>query len=384
MKVLSLFDWMSCWMLALQRAGFDVGYYFSSEIDKYAIQISQKNFPGILHLGDICKLYKNPMDPFYRWRCPETAYNIDLLIGWSPCQWFSFAGKQLNFDDPRSKLFFEYVRILKEVKPKYFLLENVRMKKEYQDIISENLFWIQPIMINSALVSAQNRRRLYRVWERQEDWTYKQIHIDQPQDKGILLKDILEDEVDEKYYLSDEVFEKLRKFESNARLSDTEWKSYTLSTMQWWHRQPKIACAMRWRYKEDWTTEQRIEVGDEKGNAITSVQKDSMIFQRSHWFNKWWEHTEKCPTISSHARQQNNFVKSKTVRTSWRWSLPWDKHNLDMFHHEWRIRKLTPIECERLQTVPDNYTEWVSMSQRYKMLGNGWTVDIIAYILSSI
>lgn len=387
MKVLSLFDWMSCWMLALQKAWISVESYFASEIDKYAIQVSEKNFPEIIRTGNIKDIYFKDF-----WENQLCFMNgnyvnvygckdIDLIIWGSPCQWFSFAGKQLNFDDPRSKLFFEYVRILKEIQPKYFLLENVRMKKEYQDIISEHLFWIQPIMINSALLSAQNRRRLYRVGERQEDGTYKQVHIDQPEDKGILLKDILEENVDEKYYLSNEVFEKLKKYESNGRIEPQEWKSRAITTMQWWHRQPKIACAMRGRYNEDWTTEQRIETWDEKANAITSVQKDSMIIQRSHWFNKWWEHIEKCPTISSHSWQQNNFIreKSKTVRSSWLKS--YDRHERDSID-DLHIRKLTPVECERLQTVPDNYTEWVSNSQRYKMLGNGWTVDVIAYIFS--
>jgi len=197
-------------------------------------------------------------------------------------------------------------------------------------------------MINSALVSAQNRNRLYWVGERQEDWSYKQVHIVQPLDKGILLKDILEEEVDEKYYMSNELFEKLRKFESNARLSDTEWKSYTLNTMQWWHRQPKIIqpWAMRWRNIVDWKrvdelwakTEQRIEIGqEEKAHTITSVQKDSMIIQRSHGYNKWWEHIEKCPSITSHSWQENNHVSDGA-----------------------RIRKLTPIECERLQTIAMN------------------------------
>lgn len=376
MNILSLFDWMSCWMLALQRAWIKVDNYFASEIDKYAIQVSEKNFPEIVQLWDVRDIEIDTsswylyLDWWEEYWTADQYHKIDLLIGGSPCQWFSFAGKQLNFEDPRSKLFFDYVRILKEVKPKYFLLENVNMKKEYQDIISENLFWVQPIEINSALVSAQNRRRLYRVWERQDDWTYKQVQIQQPEDKWILLKDILEESVDDKYYLSDEVFQKLKKFESNARLSDIEWKSYCLNTMQWWHRQPKIIqpCAMRWRYIVDgkrvdevWAkTEQRIEIGqDQKAHTITSVQKDSMIIQKSHGFNKWWEHKDKSPTMTSNSRQENNHLS------------------------DWvSIRKLTPVECERLQTVPDWYTSIVSNSQRYKMLGNWRTVDVLAYIFS--
>jgi len=160
--VLSLFDGMSCGQLALQRAGFKVDIYLASEIDKYAKQVTRKNFPRTIQLGDVCDVKGENLPP------------IDILLGGSPCQGFSFAGKQLNFEDPRSALFFEYVRILKETKPKYFLLENVRMKQEYQDVISEHL-GVKPVMINSSLVSAQNRVRLY--------WT-NIPGIEQPSDKG--------------------------------------------------------------------------------------------------------------------------------------------------------------------------------------------------------
>ena len=170
MNVLSLFDGMSCGQIALDQIGVKVNNYFAAEVDKYAIKVTQQNFPGTIHLGDVKGIKGADL--------PE----IDLLIGGSPCQGFSFAGKNLNFDDPRSKLFFEYVRLLKELKPKYFLLENVRMKKESMDVISEYL-GVEPIAINSNLVSAQNRHRLY--------WT--NIPMDRlPQDKGVVLKDILE------------------------------------------------------------------------------------------------------------------------------------------------------------------------------------------------
>jgi len=146
MNVLSLFDGISCGQVALHRAGIEVDKYYASEIEKYAIQITQKNYPNTIQLGDVTQI--------------KGIKDIDLLIGGSPCQGFSKAGKQLNFVDPRSRLFFEYVRILNEVKPKYFLLENVIMKQEYQDIISKYL-GVEPIEINSALVTAQNRKRLY-------------------------------------------------------------------------------------------------------------------------------------------------------------------------------------------------------------------------------
>jgi len=179
-NVLSLFDGISCGMVALERAGIKVNKYYASEIDKYAIQVSKNNYPGIVRAGDVMGVkYKNGC--LYTDNGAKKT-EIDLLIGGSPCQGFSFAGKQLNFKDARSVLFFEYVRILKEVKPKYFLLENVKMKKEYRDVITECLE-VEPIEINSSLLSAQNRVRLY--------WTNIR-NVQQPEDIGIKIENILE------------------------------------------------------------------------------------------------------------------------------------------------------------------------------------------------
>ena len=322
MKILSLFDWISCWQQAITNLWITDYTYYSSEIDKYAIQVTQHNFPNTIQIWDVksiqfekCNYFwcNSSWDRVYEgwynyckylwynyckgcWR-PIIQANIDLLLWWSPCQWFSFAWKQLNFEDERSKLFFEYVRILKEVKPKYFLLENVRMKKEYQDIISEHLFWIQPTTINSSLLTAQNRVRLYWVWELQEDWTYKQVEIEQPEDRGILLKDILEDEVDEKYYLDTKQYKWLKDFWSKSSF--------------WW------------------------KINRDKANCLLA----------SYW------------------------------KVSWNW---WKIKD-----NKW-IRMFTPIECERLQWVRDWYTAWVSNSQRYKMLGNWWTVPVIEHILKHL
>jgi DNA-cytosine methyltransferase len=187
MKVLSLFDGISCGMVALERVGIKVDKYYASEIDKYAIQVTQKNYPNTIQLGDVTKVDGTKLE------------NIDLLIGGSPCQGFSSAGKLLNFNDERSKLFFEYVRILKEIKPKYFLLENVKMKKEHQDIISEHL-GVNPIEINSCVLSAQRRSRLY--------WTNIPIR-ESINDTGVTLMDILDTAVDESYYINDITFEKI-------------------------------------------------------------------------------------------------------------------------------------------------------------------------------
>lgn len=328
MNILSLFDWMSCWQIAINKLWITNYNYFASEIDKYWIQVTKHNFPDTIHIWDVTEIsYVSPKkELIFEWEDWKYLWlrwvEFDLLIWWSPCQWFSFAWKQLNFEDERSKLFFEYERILKEVKPRYFLLENVKMKKEYQDVISEHLFWIQPIEINSALVSAQNRKRLYWVWELQQDWNYKQVEIKQPNDKWILLKDILEDEVNEKYYMTVEQFKNLW-FESLQRLYSK--KAPTLNTSQWWHRQPKILV--------------------NKYNKRVMLEKSWTIWTCSWFTNKQW---------------------------------------YQVIEWEHQIRKLTPIEYERLQTVPDNYTSCVSNSQRYKMLWNWWTIDIITHILSHL
>ncbi len=309
MNVLSLFDGMGAARLALQRAGLPVSNYYASEIDKYSLKISNKNFPDIVQLGDVKEVKV------------ESLPKIDLLVGGSPCQGFSFAGKQLNFEDPRSALFFEFIRLIKETDPKYFLLENVRMKQEYQDVITEHL-GVRPIMINSALVSAQNRVRLY--------WT-NIPGIEQPKDKGIVLKDILED--------GDTVLEQFYKSRP-PRIYEN--KSPTLRAAR--HGLNLTKCgALRGRCIVDGKrqdhkgsvagkTEQRLEIrDDEKTNTLTTVQKDNVVVTK-----------------------------------------------------DLSYRKLTPTECERLQTLPDNYTEGVSNTQRYKMLGNGFTVDVIAHILKQI
>ena len=318
MNVLSLFDGMSCGQLALQRADIDVENYFACEIDKYAIQIAQKNFPNTMQLGDVQDL----VIPNYR------EGSIDLLVGGSPCQGFSFAGRQLNFTDPRSKLFFEFVKVLEKLKPKYFLLENVRMKKESQDVITKYL-GVEPIAINSALVSAQTRNRLY--------WT-NIPNVTQPQDKGIVLSDILED------------------------LPFSEAPNYLKGT---W-------CG---RVRGDMVK----SVDDAKANCLTASMHKGQIptFVKS-----------KKPIQVGMANDIKGFDIIKRVYS------PQGKSptltTMQGGHRQPKVamdnlyRKLTPLECERLQTLPDNYTEGVSNTQRYKMIGNGWTVDVIAHILRGI
>ena len=351
--VLSLFDWMSCGRLALERADIPVASYYASEIDKYAIKVSENNRPDVIQVGDVREIrVKSDIKATGIVRRPDGDTNVyvgdtglDLLIGGSPCQWFSSAGKGLNFEDPRSKLFFEYVRVLNEAKPRYFLLENVKMKKERQNTISEHLFGIQPVEIDSALVSAQRRKRLYRVWKRNEDWSYSQVIVNQPEDKGILLKDIID------YGIVD---------------------------------QDKSYC---------------IDANYAKGGNLKSYARGrrqlvfNSIYQLPRGKNPGGVKEGKSPTLSSNSWQYNNFLignqYNQRIFTDKSWCL-WtgmgrtNKQGMwvynDSITPENFIRKLTPIECERLQTLPDNYTEWVSNSQRYKMLGNGWTVDVIAHI----
>ena len=327
--VLSLFDGMSCGRLALERAWISVENYWACEIDKYAAQVSRNNRDDVFHLWDVRDLSWWDFSEDVCWE------PIDLLIWGSPCQWFSSAGKGLNFEDHRSKLFFEFVRILNEAKPRYFLLENVKMKKERQNIISEHLFGIQPVEIDSALVSAQRRKRLYRVGKRNEDWSYSQVMISQPEDKGIFLKDILEDKIEKWYYINQEkvkdTYTKQSNFLKKILLNiHPSGKGMNGNVYNPEHKSPTL------------TTN--------KGEWIK-------IIQLPRGKNIWGIIDRKTPTLSANLWQHNNLLQ------------------------EWyRVRRLTPIECERLQTLPDNYTQWVSNSQRYKMLGNGWTVDVIAHI----
>ena len=288
MNVLSLFDGMSCGRIALERAGVEVDNYYASEIDKYAIQISKKNYPDIIHIGDVTKVRANDLP------------KIDLLIGGSPCQGFSFAGKQLNFEDERSRLFFEFVRLMEECKPKYFLLENVKMKKEYQEVITKYLK-VEPIKINSSLVSAQNRERLY--------WTNISFDIE-IEDKNIILSDILEKDKNINY---------IDKFKNCVRKNII-------------------------------------------GLKIEDYLKDSGF--------------AKIPCNGGFQDNKIGILKSPCLRAG-------NSFTLCMTEKK-GIRLLSQLEWERLQTVPDNYTEGVSNSQRYKMLGNGWTVDIIAHIFKGL
>lgn len=362
MNVLSLFDGMSCGQIALSQLGKEVEIYYASEVDKYGIAVTQHNFPNTVQLGDVTKWKEWDID----WS------TIDLIQGGSPCQGFSFAGKQLAFDDPRSALFFVFVDILnhiKSVNPNVkFLLENVRMKKEYLDVISEYM-GVQPVMINSALVSAQNRVRYY--------WT-NIAEIEQPEDRGILLRDILETETEEKL----------------VPINQRNAKNFKTGNQ-------KSVCLLASSYKgagNDGTTlvNRCIQVGeaDLKGHDI---------------LKRVYSPDGKAPTLNANGRGNlepkviierlgnvnpsgngmNGEVygingKSPTVTTN-----KGEGSKISTLEkNQWR--KLTPKECERLQTVPDEFTlvpygnRMMSNSQRYKMLGNGWTVEVIKHIYKNL
>jgi site-specific DNA-cytosine methylase len=259
MNVLSLFDGISTGRLALETAGIDVASYYASEIDRDCILVSQRRYPDIIHLGDILKL---PV---------ESLPSIDLLLAGSPCQGFSAAGNRMNFEDPRSVLFFEFVRMLNLLKPKYFLLENTRMKKEHQDYISE-LLGVQPLRIDSSLVSAQSRWRVY--------WT-NIPNVTIPLDRNIMLRDI---------------------------------------------------------------------IGSYDGINV---------YPRGRNRGGLMSYNGKCPTITSSSWPTNFHIVKKGVK-----------------------RAFSAEECERIQTLPEGYTQGASYTKRIKMIGNGWTTDVIAHIIS--
>lgn len=307
MKILSLFDGISCARVALDRVKIPVERYYASEIDKYAISISQKNYPDIIQIGDV-KEVENV------WKKVGLRPDIDLLIGGSPCQDLSIAKKnRQGLDGARSGLFWEYVRILNKIKPKYFILENVNsMPKEAKQTITEVL-GVEPIMINAALVSAQNRKRLFWVgkWNGKK---YEQVIIPQPEDRGILLKDILENG-------------------DSDRL-----KSYCIDASYY--------KGANWKQYIEKGRRQLIRVG-----SLNNGGQGDRIYS----------------------------PEGKSVNLSANGGGRGAKTGLYLDNSQ--IRKLTPVECERLQSLPDNYTEGVSNTQRYKALGNGFNVEVISHIL---
>jgi len=401
MNVLSLFDGMSCGQQALERASIKVDNYYASEIDKHAIQITQKNYPNTVQLGSVVNVDVH------------TLGKIDLLIGGSPCQSFSFAGKrkgmstkdeieilsmdqylelkEQNFEfEGQSYLFWEYMRILTDLRKLNpdvkFLLENVMMGEKWEKVLSRAI-GVNGIEINSSLVSAQNRRRLY--------WTNIGMKpaglfgdlesvIVQPKDKCILLKDILESEVDEKYFLSDKMIASFQSHEERHKEKGT---------------------GFFWKPTE----------GDVKGNCLRAngalAPTDNIIIHNlmprsstngnggSGHLTRNDGKTYCLDTANSIAvevrevRQLNKNNQSNNNTQPYQQNRIYDINGISpalqaqltkgsTMINTPRIRRLTPTECERLQTVKDGYTDGVSDTQRYRMLGNGWTVEVIAHIFN--
>lgn len=391
MKVLSLFDGMSCGQIALKQLGITPELYYASEIDKHAINQTQLNFPDTIQLGNVEKWKEWKID----WG------SIDLLLAGSPCQGFSFAGKQLAFNDPRSKLFFVFVDILNHIKSVnpdvMFLLENVKMKKSHMRIISEYC-GVFPVNINSNLVSAQNRDRWY--WSNirtKQVGLFGEAYTDipQPEDKGIFLRDVLESEADEKYYIKPGPM--LNWIQSEWRLA----KKYTQINGE------KALPALARQYA-NWGGDY-VCVASQKGNcdetnSLADADKDNLILQRGRGNNKGGVFEDKPPTLSACSWEQNNLLCKKKViqlnpSTDSGGTQPYQQDRiyditdisptLCAGHGRMspnvitdKIRRLTPIECSRLQTVPSWYRWECSDTQIYKMLGNGWTVDVIVWILS--
>jgi DNA (cytosine-5)-methyltransferase 3A len=358
-NVLSLFDGISCGRLALDRAGIKYEKYYASEIDKYAVAVARYNYSDTIFVGDI------------RYLKGGDFKDVDIIIGGSPCQSFSFSGKRqgvitkekievtsleqyLELKEQRfefegqSYLFWEFVRLLKEIKPKWFLLENVKMAEKWVDVITDAL-GIRPIEINSALVSAQNRVRLY--------WTNIPVE-GLPEDKGILLKDIMESEVDKKYFIE-------------KRLVNIKGKTSL----------KKVLANLK-------TPDQKAKCLTARGQSISNSGATNLCLCAGLLDIKGWKQTRrvydilgKPPTLTT----CNGGLRQPKILVNRNESLYINENKI-------RVRKLTPLECERLQTLPDNYTQYglfdngkvkeISDTQRYKMIGNGWTVDVIVWILT--
>lgn len=323
MRVLSLFDGMSCGMLAFQKCGIKIDEYVAYEIDKYAVKTSKHNFPNIKHMGDVFEAdFSN-------------YYGFDFIVGGSPCTYWSIAQSKDKRETTASglgwDLFSQYVRALKEVKPKYFIYENNKsMSKQIRESISE-AFGFEPICINSALVSAQSRQRLYWVGKRNDNGTYNKVDISLPIDKGILLEDVIEDAIP-----VDTTNGKARTIPASYYKAGTE----LFPTYKAERSRQKIAVPIRIG-----------QIGNGgQGQRIYSICGKSV-------------------TLSANGGGGG----AKT-----------GLYKVDLPDGDYTIRKLTIEECKRLQTVPEWYEFPVSNTQAYKMLGNGWTVDVVVHIIKSI
>jgi DNA-cytosine methyltransferase len=352
MIVLSLFDGMSANQQALKELGVYVEKYLASEIDPFAIKITQKNFPNTIQLGDVCNV--------------SIADHIDLIVAGSPCQDLSFAGKGKGLDGERSGLFFEAIRIIKEAKainPNVkVLIENVKMKQEHMDTMSDALSEaleerVTPQLLNSGLVSAQNRQRLY--------W-YNWETIEEPEDKGLVLKDILETTVDDKYLAGQKL---LDNYVGGDQLNPS-YKSQA-NTIHDHNKKSPTICAGTHGYA----------IGYVDGNYFKYGEMEEIFDKEFKLSRDGLCHIGNAKLSGNQTikRVYHSEGKAPTLTT-----MGGGHREPKVYTGDMKFRKLTPLECERLQTFPDGYTEGVSNTQRYKMLGNSFTVEMIKCILSPI
>lgn len=406
LTVLSLFDGMSCGQIALRELGIKVDAYYASEIDKFCIAQTQLNFPDTIQLGDV------------RGVTLASLPKIDLILAGSPCQGFSFAGRQLNFEDPRSVLFFQFQRIAHQaycLNPDMkFLLENVRMKKSSEEIITRCLDGLRPVVINSALVSAQNRVRLY--WSNIRTASANlfdgyNTDIPQPADRGIYLRDILEDEVDEKYHIKDEVLQNLI---AHKECNEREGRGFGMVVKTPEEKSLAVRVGGKGMYdiikinrhgqiKRNQNKASCLTVG---GHGSGNHSDIDIILQRPRGKKGVSAYTDKAPTLTANAWEQNNLLCRRSVRqinpsTESNRRQPFQQNRVydpngispalcssrrgqspPIITPDDILRRLTPTECARLQTIPEWYKWECSETQQYRMLGNGWTIEVIKHILS--
>lgn len=388
MNVLSLFDGMSCGQIALKELGVPIGKYYASEIDQHAIRQTQLNFPTTIQLGDVTQ-----------WRTWDIDWaSIDLLLAGSPCQGFSTAGKMLGHEDPRSRLYWTFLDILRHIQsvnPRLlWLLENVRMRPSDEQRINDSL-GLRPVVINSALVSAQNRVRLYwsNIRTRREGlWGECVTDIPQPKDRGILIRHILEKEVDAKYHLSPRAMQwvkdhSVKRGKTKLPIADDRDKGVclTVSNTTKYNLDANFVLVPHQKQDDPIITDPYIAKNyrhtDDKAHALlactykgvksngTTIISQPMVvagtlrsFKRDKGFRPIAG--EKSPCLTARARQ--------------------DGSGQACIASEVALRRLTPTECARLQTIPSWYRWACSDTQAYRMLGNGWTVEVIKHILSFI
>jgi len=400
-NVLSLFWGMECGAIALKKMWVEVGNYYSSEVDKYPIQNSTHNFPNIIHLGSVTGIeyedgalfHNQDNDPMVNgWSYIDA---IDWLIGGSPCQDVSNAGAQKwlaeNYKEylirksewtaTRSDLVWEFIRILHEVKPKYFMLENVKMKKDLMAIFNRAIGF-EALSLNSALVSAQSRKRIYFCWQRNEDGTYSQVHIEQPEDRGLLLKDVLEDipfdspmwkELPEKY-----VSVVKERTKTHALTTTYAW----VCPKNYFEKGQRQLVVTNINPSGNWMNGNIFFDGAKSPTITTNKGEGNKILGVLNPFNRsdiriHAERNKVCTLTANMGTGGHKIPKQGTLED------PSEFYFLELWGDlKYYWRKLTITECARLQGIPDWYKFIVSNSRAYKMIGNGWQVDTIEYIFS--